>query len=97
MAGTNGSMASAEIYVEGRVQGVGYRFFTERKAGEMGVKGWSMNLPDGRVMLEVEGDKGVLEQFIDELKAGPSMSNVKKVKVSWMPYQGKFKYFTIKV
>jgi acylphosphatase len=89
--------AAAEIYVSGRVQGVGYRFYTERVAHEFNLSGWSMNLPDGRVMLEIEGDKTEAERFVEELKKGPSMARVTDVSVAWKPYQGKYKNFSIKV
>ena len=87
---------SAEIYVEGRVQGVGYRFFTESAAARHDIKGWSMNLPDGRVMLEIEGEKKNVEKFIGELGKGPSMSRVESVNVRWKPFQNRFNGFHIK-
>jgi acylphosphatase len=87
---------AAEIHVRGHVQGVGYRFFTERLAAELGVEGWSMNLPDGRVMLEIEADRKVAEKFIEGLNVGPRMARVSDVSVSWKPYQGKYNGFSIK-
>ena len=87
---------SAEIIVDGRVQGVGYRFFTERAAARFDIKGWSRNLPDGRVMLEIEGEKDKAEKFIRELEKGPSMSRVENVNVKWKPFQGSFTGFHIK-
>jgi acylphosphatase len=87
---------SAEIVVDGRVQGVGYRFFTERAAAAHDIKGWSMNLPDGRVMLEVEGSRDDVEKFINELEKGPPMSRVTGVNVKWKPFQDEFSGFRIK-
>ena len=88
--------AAAQIYVTGRVQGVGYRFFAERLAAELSVTGWTMNLPDGRVMLEVEGERARLEKFVGGLKVGPRMAVVSEVLVSWMPFQGRHQEFFIK-
>ncbi len=88
-------LVSAGIMVSGRVQGVGYRFFTEKAAQEFGIKGWSKNLPDGRVELDVEGPRGAVEKFIEELKAGPRMARVSAVDVSWKPYQGNYDTFYI--
>jgi acylphosphatase len=88
---------AAEIYVSGRVQGVGYRFFTERLAAGRDITGWSMNLPDGRVMLEVEGDRPTVERFVAELKVGPRTAWVSEVAVTWKPYQGRYRDFFIKV
>jgi acylphosphatase len=88
---------AAEIYVSGRVQGVGYRFFTERAAAKYNVRGWSMNLPDGRVALDIEATDEDAGKFIQELEQGPPMARVEEVKVSWKTHQGKFSNFTIKV
>jgi len=89
-------MASAEIVVRGRVQGVGYRYFTEKVAARLGVTGWSMNMPDGSVMVEVEAERSVAESFIDELRRGPSMSVVTDVSVTWKPYEGRYTGFSIR-
>ena len=88
---------AAGIIVSGRVQGVGYRFFTERAAAKHNVLGWSMNLPDGRVALEIEAVEDDARSFIKELEQGPPMARVEDVKVSWKTHQGKFINFTIKV
>jgi len=89
-------MVAAAITVSGRVQGVGYRFFTERLAADLDIKGWSMNLADGRVGLEVEGEKGRVQKFIRELKVGPRMAVVSTVAVDYMPFQGKYSGFSIR-
>jgi acylphosphatase len=89
-------MVSADIVVSGRVQGVGYRFFTESAAARYGVMGWSMNMPDGSVALEIEAAKGPAEKFIEELKKGPPMSRVSAVSVEWKPYAGRHSSFFIR-
>ncbi|MHB8173517.1 MAG: acylphosphatase [Nitrospirota bacterium] len=88
---------AAEIYVSGRVQGVGYRFFTERAALKYNVRGWSRNLPDGSVVLEIEAGEEDAREFIKELEKGPAMARVEDVKVDWKTYTGRFQNFTIKV
>src|SRR5205814_1524997 len=47
---------AAEILIEGRVQGVGYRDYARRRASRLGLGGWVMNLRDGRVHVVVRGD-----------------------------------------
>lgn len=89
-------MVSAEIVVSGRVQGVGYRFFTEKLAARLGVNGWSMNMPDGTVRLEIEAGRKDAEKFIGELEKGPSMARVADVSVAWKPCEGRFSSFFIK-
>ncbi|MGA2191799.1 MAG: acylphosphatase [Nitrospirota bacterium] len=91
-----GQKAAAEITVRGTVQGVGYRFFTERLASVYGVTGWSMNMPDGSVRLEVEGDRKILEMFIKELEKGPAMARIDSVSVNWKPCLDRFSNFYIK-
>ncbi|HEX9860982.1 MAG TPA: acylphosphatase [Nitrospirota bacterium] len=91
-----GDMVAAEIYVSGRVQGVGYRYFTEKIAARLGVTGWSMNMPDGRVMLDIEADRPSAEKFIRELEKGPAMASVTGVAVTWKPFQGRHSGFIIR-
>lgn len=71
-----------EVYVEGFVQGVGFRYFTQRIAKEIGVKGFVKNLPDGRVYIVAEGDYEQLDKFLSYVKKGPSMSVVRNVEVN---------------
>jgi acylphosphatase len=87
---------AAEIHVSGRVQGVGYRYFTEKAAATLGIKGWSMNLQDGRVMLYIEADRSAFDMFIRELNEGPHMSDVTDVSVKYRPYEGRYQSFSIR-
>ncbi len=91
------SRIGAGIFVSGRVQGVGYRFFTERVAARHSILGWSRNLPDGRVELEIEAEEEDARKFIKELEKGPAMARVEEVNVDWKPCAGRFKNFTIRV
>jgi acylphosphatase len=54
----------ATVYVSGRVQGVGFRYQTLQIAKEYDVSGYVTNLPDGRVLLEVEGAAAEVRDFI---------------------------------
>ena len=74
-------MIHADIRLYGRVQGVGFRFFTTRKAEIYQIKGWVKNMPDGSVKCEAEGEKSNVEAFIKELKKGPRSGNVGEVSV----------------
>jgi acylphosphatase len=95
-AGLPVGRASAEILVDGRVQGVGYRFFVEAAAQELGLKGYCRNLADGRVRVEVEGDRKAIEELIDRLWKGPSRASVTDVQVSFGLPQGRFAGFSIR-
>jgi acylphosphatase len=76
----------AEIF--GDVQGVGFRFFAERHARQLGLEGYVRNRHDGAVEVEAEGEAGDLEHFVNELRNGPRMARVQEVKVSWASYRG---------
>ncbi|MFP3131212.1 MAG: acylphosphatase [Nitrososphaeria archaeon] len=83
----------AEIIVEGLVQGVGYRAFAKRVAEKLGLKGYAENLPDGTVKIIVEGEKDQIEDFIEECKRGPPLSEVENLEVKWEQYKGEFDSF----
>ncbi len=74
-------MIAFRIFVEGRVQGVGYRAFTKRVAEGYGLEGWVRNLPDGRVEVYVKGDEEVLWFFIKDLMNGPPLADVKSLHI----------------
>jgi acylphosphatase len=76
----------AEIF--GDVQGVGFRFFAERHARQLGLEGYVRNRYDGAVEVEAEGPAPALEQFLNELRHGPRLARVQDVRVSWSPYRG---------
>ena len=73
-------MRVARRYViSGRVQGVGFRFFTEAAAAREGVHGWVRNLPDGRVEIAAEGDAESVERFERQIQHGPPGARVSHV------------------
>ena len=67
--------------ISGRVQGVGFRWFTREAADREGVHGWVRNLPDGRVEANAEGDADALERFERALRHGPRGARVDEVEV----------------
>ncbi len=88
-------MIGAEIFISGRVQGVGFRKFTMDCANHTQLYGIVRNCPDGRVNLEVEGPKGEIESFISTLKKGPPASRVDSVEVIWGKNSNRFNNFSI--
>ncbi len=88
--------ARAHIFVSGLVQGVGYRWFVEEHARALGLTGFVRNLWDGRVEIVVEGDRGLIEELIKDLRVGPHLADVRKVDINWEPYTGEFNDFRIK-
>ena len=69
------------VYLEGRVQGVGFRAFTRRNAQRLGVSGWVKNLSDGRVEAVIYGEKDKVEDLISRMETGPSVAKVEGIEV----------------
>jgi acylphosphatase len=88
-------MTAADIIVRGRVQGVGYRYFTIRQAENFGLTGFVRNLSDGQVAVFVEGEKELIGQFVKLLEKGPRFADVEKVEIIYSSYKAKFKKFTV--
>ena len=86
----------AHIFVSGRVQGVYFREKTRRKAQELGVFGWVINLPDSRVEAVFEGEKESVEKMIKWAKGGPFWAKVNGLEVEWEEYRGEFENFEIR-
>lgn len=90
-------LVKAHILVSGVVQGVYYRWFAQTKAKGYRLTGWAKNLPDGRVEVVCEGEKGLILDFIKELKIGPPAAHVTSVNIDWQEYTGEFEDFKIRV
>ncbi|HEY7519137.1 MAG TPA: acylphosphatase [Methylomirabilota bacterium] len=88
--------SAADIIIEGRVQGVGYRNYAQRRAELAGLVGYVMNLRDGRVRARVEGPRPVIEEFVRALEKGPPLSSIQSVNVRWLPPTNRFVGFDIR-
>ena len=69
------------VRIEGGVQGVGYRYWTERVAGELGLTGWVRNRRDGSVEAIFSRPADDVAQMLERCKEGPPSANVTSVKV----------------
>ncbi len=76
---------AAIIKVYGRVQGVGFRFYTNKKAVELNISGYVQNKPDGSVYIEAEGDETDLQTFVDWVNIGTQWAKVTKVNTQFVP------------
>ena len=81
--------------ISGIVQGVGFRFFTQRVAARHQVLGYVQNLEDGRVEAYVEGDAKAVEDFRNDLTAGPTYSKVKEIEEIVIEPSGLYSSFRI--
>jgi acylphosphatase len=78
------AISAAEIAVHGRVQGVGYRDYTQRHAARLGLAGYVMNAADGRVIVYVEGPRAVIDELVSVLHSGPRLARVDTLNVRWL-------------
>ena len=83
--------------VSGRVQGVGFRYFTQDTALREGVTGWVRNLPDGRVEALVEGDAEAVTRVERAVRAGPRGARVDRVWVDEEDPTGAYTTFSVTV
>jgi len=82
-------MSSAvHLIAHGRVQGVWFRAGTQEQALQLGVCGWVRNCPDGSVEIHAEGEKEILEQFINWCRKGPPAAQVSDLDIEWVDPQG---------
>jgi acylphosphatase len=78
---SGGEARAKRYFVRGRVQGVGFRFFVVDLARGLGLRGFTRNLPDGRVEVVAQGDTGSLARLEGDLHNGPALSRVEGVDV----------------
>jgi acylphosphatase len=86
---------AVHVKVYGRVQGVGFRYNTQREAKRRGVRGWVRNDPDGSVEVLCEGDKKRVDQFVSWLSKGPPGAYVTDINKKELPYRNEFRTFSV--
>jgi len=84
----------ATIY--GRVQGVGFRYFTQNRATALGLVGYVRNRWDGTVEVLAEGEEERLRRLLSQLQVGPRSAQVEKVEVRWQELSGKYMAFRMR-
>ena len=89
-------LASFQLKVHGRVQGVFFREFTARRAKELCITGYVCNMPDGRtVAVQADGKREKLVDLLGCLKEGPPGAVVEKMDITWSDYSGNYSRFSI--
>ena len=83
-----------KILVTGRVRGVYFRAFTQKKANQLSIKGYAKNLPDGRVEIIAEADAVTIEKFITWCHKGPITARVDQVEITELAPDNEFTDFT---
>ena len=82
--------------IAGRVQGVGFRYWTLRHARRLSLSGWVRNAADGRtVEVVAEGDADRLDELEALLRRGPSGASVERYRAERLPATGEFREFAM--
>jgi acylphosphatase len=81
--------------ISGRVQGVGFRYFTQTAASRENIHGSVRNLPDGRVEANAEGDAEAMERFERALRHGPPGARVEQIEIEHTVPGGRDTGFTV--
>jgi len=84
-----------EIYVRGRVQGVGFRYHARQCALRHRVTGFVRNMPDRSVYLVAQADEFVIDSFCDSLREGNSFSRVDDVHIDVLETENRYNDFEI--
>ncbi len=82
--------------VTGIVQGVNFRWFTQRRAADLGLVGYVRNRADGSVEFVAEGVREALERLLDHVRVGPASAVVENVDAQWGIATGEFYRFEIR-
>lgn len=85
----------AKIIVKGLVQGVGYRYFCTNLARELNASGYTRNLQNGDVEIEVEIDESDFDKFVSQLRRGPFNAKVSELLIEELVYEGKYDRFEV--
>lgn len=83
------------LLVRGRVQGVGFRYATERRARALALTGYVRNEADGSVLVVAEGVPERLAKLLDWVRRGPPGARVEAVRHHPAAYRGEFRRFSV--
>ena len=80
MSGASG-VRTVRVLIEGRVQGVGFRYWTEDAALELGLTGWVRNRCDGSVEALFSGNGALVAEMLDRCREGPRAAMVSSIRI----------------
>jgi acylphosphatase len=85
----------ATVRIKGVVQGVNFRYFTQRTAIEHSLTGYVRNLPNGDVEAIFEGRESEVRKVLEWCRQGPSAARVEEILIDWEDYRGEFDEFGV--
>jgi len=86
----------SRLIIKGIVQGVNFRYYTQREAQKQNLTGWVQNLADGSVAALFEGEDEDVEAMIQWCHHGPPSAHVTELIVQPEEYRGEFRFFSVK-
>lgn len=89
-------MTELHAVVHGLVQGVWFRAWTRDMAREVGVTGWVRNQRDGTVETLAQGERALLERFLERLHDGPPLARVTRIDANWRKQEEGFSRFEVR-
>lgn len=89
-------MERLEVVVTGRVQGVNFRYYTQRESERLGLRGYVLNRQDGSVEVVAEGERAALEALLAWLHRGPTAARVEQLTPRWAQPAGEFARFEVR-
>jgi acylphosphatase len=89
-------MKRVELVVRGIVQGVGFRYFCQKQAENIGITGTVQNMPDGTVRVEAQGDEAKLSDYIALVRQGPHNAFVTELKETPLELVGNEEELSVK-
>lgn len=84
------------LRIEGRVQGVCFRMYTQRRAQQLGVTGWVRNLSDGAVEVVASGPETALRRLEEWCRQGPPAAEVTNLECTRLQATKEYKSFSIR-
>ncbi|HZE87195.1 MAG TPA: acylphosphatase [Methylomirabilota bacterium] len=87
----------AHLFISGKVQGVGFRYFVRSNAKRLGITGWVRNTEDGGVEVAAQGEKEPLEALIALCRKGPFLADVQHIGVEWEGVVEHYKDFSLSI
>ena len=93
---SGGETIRAKVLLDGTVQGVGLRYYTQEKAIELGLTGFVRNLTDGRVEVITEGPADKIEDLLAWFQTGSPQSKVDTIALRYEDPEGGFSSFSVR-
>ena len=88
--------AQLRAVIHGEVQGVGFRYWSQRQARELGLTGYVRNQWNGTVEVVAEGQRASLQYLLNLLGRGPRSAWVRQVSAEWRLPTGRFRSFRVR-